>query len=256
VSERLAFTGERLDDDDPLFGVDLAQHRAAYAEAARHGRGARVLDLGSGRGYGAAELAEGAAFVLGIDRVPPAARLRGGAARFALADLRALPVAAGSFDLVVSFQVLEHLEDPTLYLEAMRRALRPPGVALLTTPNVQMSFGVNPFHVHEYEAAELRALLVRHFARVDVHGVNASERVLAHWEARRLRVQRILRLDPLGLRHRLPRPLVERGFGQLARLVRQLARRSEGLPEADLGDFSIGAPTARSLDLLAVCSAG
>ncbi len=248
-----AFTGERLDAADGLFGVDLAQHRAAYAEAVRHARGRRVLDLGCGMGYGAAELSPAAALVVALDRVSPSPRVRGAGVHFARADLRALPLRARSFDLVVSFQVIEHLADPLPYLEAMRAALRVEGLALLTTPNAPLSFGVNPFHVREYTAGELEALLGAHFARVEVHGVNASPRVLDHWEARRRRVEAILRLDFLGLRHRLPRTVVELAFGQLARLVRLLARRGEGLPEVGPTDFRLGPVGPASLDLLAVC---
>ena len=78
------------------------------------------------------------------------------ASAFALRlNLNHLPLAGRSFDLVVSFQVIEHLEDPTRYVDAIADLLRADGLALVTTPNLLMSDGVNPYHVHEYEADEL-----------------------------------------------------------------------------------------------------
>ena len=56
----LTFTGERLHAEDALFGIDLLRHRAAYQEAIRRVQacGARwILELGSGTGYGMAEMA-------------------------------------------------------------------------------------------------------------------------------------------------------------------------------------------------------
>jgi len=75
----LRFTGERLHESDALFGVDLLRHRAAYREAIRIAREVgveRVLEMGSGTGYGAAELAAALPWVVAIDRVPPLAASR------------------------------------------------------------------------------------------------------------------------------------------------------------------------------------
>ena len=78
----------------------------------------------------------------------------------------------------------------------------------------------NPYHVHEYTAAELHALLARFFAQVEVRGIVGTERVYAFERARGAQAQRILRLDPLGLRHLLPQKLVRWAFARLALLVR------------------------------------
>lgn len=251
-----AFSGERLHPGDALFGVDLAQHRAAYRFALSRARGGRVLELGSGAGYGAAELARGGLCVTAIDRVAPLAGSRVAGARFVRADVAALPLRAASFDRVVSFQVIEHLEDPGPYLSAMARMLVPHGEALITTPNRLTSLGVNPYHVHEYAGEELAELLSRHFAQVEVRGVGASEPVRRYLAARRARIERIVRLDPLRLRERLPRAWIERLFALFAVMVRRGVRRDDALPEVDWRDFPVGehgpAPDD-CVDLLAVC---
>lgn len=250
---RVLFTGERLHAGDALFGVDLARHQAAYEFARGRGAGARILDLGCGTGYGTAELAQGVGFAVGVDKIAPDPSARRGAARFLRADLSGIPLRPAAFDLVVSFQVIEHLRDPTAYLDAIARCLRPGGTALLSTPNRLTSDGVNPFHVHEYTAAGLAGVLRRHFEEVELLGVAAGPTVAEYFEARLRRIRRIVRLDPLRLRERLPRALVEVAFAFLARVVRRCIARGEGLPEASWRDFPVGPADDACLDLLAVC---
>lgn len=248
----VAFTGERLHEGDELFSVDLARHQAAY-ELARVRLGAGcLLDFGSGSGYGAASLAGGPAVVVGVDRVAPDRRNRGGA-HFVRADLRATPLRPAAFDLVVSFQVIEHLEDPSDYLDAIAGALAPDGTALLTTPNRLTSDGMNPYHVHEYEADELAGLLRTRFGSVEMLGVGATEAVARYHADRLRRIRRIARLDPLRLRERLPRPLIEWLFGRLALVVRRGIASGGGLPDVTWRDYPVGPADADCLDLLAVC---
>lgn len=250
---RTLFTGERLHEGDRLFAVDLARHRAAYAFArSRIGVG-RVLDLGCGTGYGTAELTGAGARIVGIDRIRPDDESRVGGALFVRADLRGLPLAERSFDHVVSFQVIEHLEDPKPYLEAIARLLRPDGLAILTTPNALLSDGVNPYHVHEYRSEELSRCLSEHFGEVEMLGVGMSEAVRRHMAERSRRIRRIMRLDPLRLRDRLPRGLLLRLFAAFAVLVRRRAKTGEGTPEVGPDDFPIEPARDDAIDWLAMC---
>lgn len=247
------FTGERLHEGNDLFALDLARHQAAYELACGRAGSGRVADLGCGSGYGTASLARAGVRVVGIDRVAPDRAHRGGPTAFLRSDLEALPFATPAFDLVVSFQVIEHLSDPRAYLGAIAALLRPGGSALLTTPNHLTSDGVNPYHVHEYVSDELAELLRGHFDDVEMRGIGASETVRAQLEARSRRIRHILRLDPLGLRERLPRPLVEWLFARFAVLVRRLGRGRDPAAEIDWRDFPVGAAAADCLDLLAIC---
>ncbi len=248
------FTGERLHTGSELFDVDLARHLAAYRYAAATFEVGNGLDLGSGSGYGTAELAGVATRVQGVDRVAPDPVHRKSGCGFVRADLTALPFVDGSFDWAVSFQVIEHVEDPASYLDALARLLSPGSMALITTPNRLMSDGTNPFHVHEYTAAELEGLVAEHFASVKMLGVGATQAVLEFHRARMRRVERMLRVDVLGLRKRLPRPLIEWAYGRLAIVVRVRTRSHDGLPDVSWRDFPIGPPSDDCLDLLAVCT--
>ncbi len=125
-------TGERLQPGSQLFGVDLARHRAVYVYANLNARGDRLLDLGCGTGYGTAELADSVTTkigIFGLDRVHPASSSRRKNANFLRADLAGIPLADASFSTIVSFQVIEHLEDPSPYLAEIGRLLEPGGTA-------------------------------------------------------------------------------------------------------------------------------
>ncbi len=256
---RPAFTGERLPDDDPHFRADLARHLAAYHLARRYSAGKLVLDAGCGEGYGAALLAEVAARVVAVDRDHAAvahaqARRARANLRFACVDLARLDALGARFDVVCNFQVIEHLVDPVALLRGFRDHLVDGGLLVLTTPNRLTSFSENPYHVREYTADELAALLRPLFRQVDVHGVAGNAKVTAYEAARRRQVERLLRLDPLGLRRRLPAPVVRWAFATLARLVRVLVARGDGVT-VDIApeDFEECDTADGALDLLALC---
>jgi SAM-dependent methyltransferase len=248
------FTGERLHAGSELFRLDLARHQVAYEFARTHMGAGWVLDLGCGSGYGTASLAQGNAPVAGLDRVAPDAANRLARGHFVRADLDlAMPFASRSFELVVSFQVIEHLEDPTHYIAAIAELLHPDGVALLTTPNRIASDGVNPYHVHEYLADELAERLRPRFGTIELRGVGATDPVRRMLEARSRRIRRIMRLDPLRLRERLPRGLVEWLFARLAVVVRSGAKPPDAADEISWRDFPIGPADDDCLDLLTIC---
>jgi SAM-dependent methyltransferase len=250
----VTFTGERLHAGNELFSVDLARHEAAYQIARSHsGPGGRVLELGSGTGYGAAALDAAELNVVAIDRAAPVSDSRSGACAFVRGDLDHLPLQGGLFPLVVSFQVIEHLDDPTRYVDAIADLVHPDGTALVTTPNRLMSDGVNPYHVHEYLADELAECLSRRFEQVEVRGIGASDAVASYMAERSRRIRRIMKLDPLGLRDRLPRAWIEWLFATFAVWVRSRTQDDSGTPDVSWRDFPLGPADDACLDLLAVC---
>ena len=84
-------------------------------------------------------------------------------------------------------------------------------------------------------------------------GIGATEPIHQHLAERSRRIQRIMRLDPLRVRDRLPRGLVEWLFARFALLVRSQARSNEGVPEVGWRDFPVGSADERCLDLMAIC---
>src|SRR5215216_1023904 len=104
-------------------------------------------------------------------------------------NLAALPMAEKSVDVVVNFQVIEHLWDQGQFVAECYRVLRPGGVLLMSTPNrITFSPGrdtpINPFHTRELNAAELTELLTEQgFGVEGIYGVFHGER-LAELETR------------------------------------------------------------------------
>jgi len=252
------FTGERLPGGgDPLFAIDMQRHLAAYRWAAEQAVGRTVLDAGCGEGYGARLVAEVAARVLGVDRPEPIATARHRHGRenlaFEVADLADLGSLGRRFDLVVSFQVIEHVEDPIGFLHGLAGAVSADGRLVVTTPNRLMSVGENPYHLREWTAPELLELARPILPSARVLGVYGSERVVAYERARGKQIARILRFDPLGLRHFVPSGLVHAVFPALATLVRRRVAGGSALPAVDETDFRVDqGEMEQALDLVLV----
>lgn len=134
------------------------------------GRGARVLEVGTGDGLTAYLLARQGNQVLSVDVSRVAlerARLRWGtehglALRFEYGDARSLALADASFDVVVSENLVEHLSltDMRKHLAEVYRLLVPGGRYLLYTPSRLWSGRISAgFHLHVYTLRELCALM-------------------------------------------------------------------------------------------------
>ena len=254
-----AFTGERPGRGEG-FAYDEARHLAAYLYARELARDREVLDAGCGEGFGTVLLAETARRVVGIDYSEAAVAAARAAYRrpnleFRRLDVHELPGLGLPFDLVTNFQVIEHLPEPGRFLTAVRAALKADGVLMLTTLNRLTTVSENPYHLREYTAEDLRELLRPIFSRVDLYGMMGNAKVRAFDAERARQVQRILRLDPLGLRHRLPAWLVRFVFGRLSVLVRRrvvgAAAETRSIVPADFAVVEESRPDA--LDLVALC---
>jgi SAM-dependent methyltransferase len=259
----MRFTGERVIPELPELRVTYLQSLAAYEHAAQYVAGQRVIDCGCGEGYGTALLAETAALTVGLDRDPQvvayAARKYDHAERatFVAASADLLPFQDGSIDVVVCFQVLEHLPDPQDFVREVQRVLAPGGVFLLTTPNLLVTGArPNPHHVHDYTPVELCRLLEPVFDDVELRGVFAGEKVAAYRAKNDRIVRTIMRLDPLGLHRRIPTRLVEFAHIRVTRLIR--GRLNAGNPDLvsnlTTADFPIESQGIHNaIDLLGVC---
>lgn len=165
---------ERFDPDDHAGKLIEAEHRGRYWWAAQVAAGKDVLDAACGSGYGIAMLAEGGArTVVGVDidrqAVVEAGRNCGNPEAVQEADVRELPFDEDSFDLLVSWETIEHVEDGDRVIAEFRRVLRPDGILLVSSPNPAVYPPGNEHHVHEYPPDELASLVGRHFSEVERH---------------------------------------------------------------------------------------
>jgi SAM-dependent methyltransferase len=191
---------ERIVPDETSAGP-LAIHEKRYRFALPYAVGKRVLDAACGVGYGSALLAGEAAEVVGIDLSEDAiayarSRYGGPNIEFRVDDLQSPSLDDCSFDLVCSFETLEHLPDRDAFLGHVARALRDDGLLVLSTPRADETTESpdNPHHFVEYSRDDFEALLSRYFDRIELFGQRRAQ-------TRRHRT--LQRLDVLGLRKRL-----------------------------------------------------
>ncbi len=170
------FTGERFIPG--LGGAAIAyEHMHRYLYASRWAEGKEVLDIATGSGYGAALLARTASHVHALD-LDHAALLHASRAyvtntlSFCQSDAALLPLRSGVVDLVVAFEVLEHLADPEALVREAARVVRADGMVLISTPDKAVYSDargyVNPFHTREFYRDEFAELLGRHFRRTEL----------------------------------------------------------------------------------------
>ena len=169
----MRYTGERLiigdkecDEDSDIY----QEHIERYKFAAEFVQG-RVLDIACGSGYGSKMLADRAEEVWGGDISEEAIKIAkekysGENVHFRLMDASELPFDNNYFDLVVSFETIEHLKDSEKFVAEIKRVLKPGGRLILSTPDkrVTKKLGVeNKFHVKEFGKKELADILKNDF---------------------------------------------------------------------------------------------
>ena len=162
------FTGERIVPGPPICEPTFAQkmyqeHVARYAFAAQLVRDRDILDVGCGVGYGSQWLAKsGAKSVLGIDIAHDAIEHAKKnyfhpSVSFKIQDAAAMHFAV-EFDVVTCFELIEHIGEQRTVLDAIKKALRPDGKLIISTPR-PMDDKRTHFHVHELEYEELKRML-------------------------------------------------------------------------------------------------
>ncbi len=258
-------------------------HLVAYEAAAKLASDRVVLDIGCNVGYGTALVGKESREAIGVDVSPSsvqAANERNAASniRFQTIDGLQLPFGDATFDLVVSFQVIEHIFAPDSYLREIRRVLKPGGTVILTTPNaaIRLYDGMKPwnrFHVREYKALELEDLLKNWFPSVEVKGLFAKPELYdvecrrAHRAREAARRQTILESHAsyrlkrmlIGIAKRVLPPILLNGARRVAR--RGPSPHAPGvtpdrsfLSKYSTADFYYqNTDLDSSLDLMAVC---
>jgi SAM-dependent methyltransferase len=190
----LELTGERTLPDVPEENYWFRRHLVVYDWIAARVGGLRAIDMACGEGYGSNVLASSARSVVGVDANPEAheharARYQRGNLRFARELIETFSEPA---DAVVFLQTIEHLQDPGAALEHFRELVGSGGVVYLSTPNVRTlapkgaTRSDNPWHVHEYRAAEFERLCREHFSSVALFGLFHARKLRVHELALRL----------------------------------------------------------------------
>ena len=167
---------EELSLDDALH---LANYRFALDRVLLSAH--RVIDLGSGAGYGVELISRSVQHAIGVDLLAP--RLVPSDLRQSLSFIQAdctsasLPsvMGGGEADVVLSMETLEHLVDYHQYLRNVQSLLGPSGTLVLATPNRFMTYErypnrchSDPSHVQEFTVSSLKPLLEGYFSEVSL----------------------------------------------------------------------------------------
>lgn len=238
----LPLTGERTLPNIPQENYWFRRHLVVYEWIAAQVTGLRVIDMACGEGYGSDVLARCARSVVGVDANPEAhehARLR-----YRRPNLRYARDLVETFaepaDAVVFLQTIEHVQDAPAVLAHFRSLVGEGGVAYVSTPNVLTlapkgaERSDNPWHVHEYRAAEYEELCRGTFGKVEMYGLFHARKLRAHELALRLG------WDAVHKRLGLTKPFYDRFTPAIA--ASDFALRPAGACDLD-----------RALDFLAVC---
>lgn len=177
AAEKLSFTGERM--TSAVSGQIEFEHLHRYLFAREFCRGLDVLDVASGEGYGSAYLSQTARSVVGVELAPETVdhAVRSYSREnltFLAGDARDIHLPDASFDVITSFETIEHFYEQKVFLAEVRRLLRPNGTFIVSSPDRDvyspLNGRVNAFHVKELSRSEFEEVLRAEFTHCEFYG--------------------------------------------------------------------------------------
>ena len=252
-------TAERSSHLDPSENVIFQRHMIAYKEASKLISGT-VLEIGCGEGYGISELVEFSKKYIGVDKfdtyISEDIKKNNDIVFHKMEIPPLLNIEANSIDFVVTFQVIEHIQDDHYFLKEIFRVLKPGGKLLLTTPNKLMSLSRNPWHIREYTPFEMKDILRKYFVKSEVKGVYGNDIVMEYYQKNKESVKKITRYDIFNLQYLLPRWALQIPYDILNRFNRnKLKSQNENVVSAvKVDDYSILDATENCLDYFCIAT--
>lgn len=178
----MKFTGERFIPTEQ--GAIRLEHYHRYALVLDIVKGKKVLDIACGEGYGSSMIAQSARSVIGVDisheAIEHASKIYASQnnLKFLCSNASSVDLPDASFDVVVSFETIEHLTEQQEMLAELRRVLRPDGILIMSSPNRPVYSDAadyhNEFHVKELDFQELDEILRSQFQTVQYYGQRLS----------------------------------------------------------------------------------
>jgi len=249
-------TAERVSSHDNSDNVIYQRHLVAYNKASELIYG-NVLEVGCGEGYGIPLLAPKADKYVAVDKFQT--NLDEYVSQFPNVSFQQisvppLPFEDETFDCVVTFQVIEHIEDDILMIKEMARVLKKNGLLILTTPNIKMSLTRNPWHVREYTVQELHELICKYFSENDMQGVYGNEKVMDYYIENRKSVRKFTRFDIFNLQYKLPRAVLQIPYDLLNRINRRMLLKGNNklVNDIKVTDYHTAKANNMCFDLLAI----
>ena len=173
-------TAERVSDKDLSDNFVYQRSLLAYYKAAEIVSG-NVLEIGTGSGYGVEIIAPKVDKFTTIDKFEIGVPLDG-IENVELIKMTIPPfkgIASDAYDYVITFQVIEHIQQDEEFVKEIYRVLKKGGKLIVTTPNKKMSLTRNPWHIREYTVNELDVILKKHFQEVEKLSVKELIKLLS-----------------------------------------------------------------------------
>jgi len=157
----------------------LREHIVRYIFVSSHVHGKIILDIACGSGYGTSYLlGKGARSVIGGDASEKAIAqaikyFKGENLAFVLLDATRMPIGDSAFEVIVSFETIEHIPDYEKFLSECHRVLCHDGIFICSTPNVIIpgtEKSINPYHVNEFNVQQIDEILHKYFSKVELFG--------------------------------------------------------------------------------------
>lgn len=169
------WTGERLETF--IFNENTIEHLHRYAIAQTLAKDKKVLDIACGEGYGSNHIAKFAKEVKGVDisdiDISKAIdKYKKDNLEFVVGSILDIPFGDKTFDMIVSYETLEHLAEHEVILKEVNRVLKPGGLLIISTPN-KLNYSdkksyKNPFHVKELYPEEFKLLVGKYFSNIQM----------------------------------------------------------------------------------------
>ena len=246
-------TSDKLLSDNPL------HHRllSAYVFAEKYING-DVLELGCGEGRGIDIILKKSKSFTAIDKISEVTErlsIKHPKEKFISSSFPPLiNIEDNSFDTIVTFQVIEHINNDNLFVEEIYRILRPGGKALISTPNIEMTLTRNPWHIREYTSRQLQDLTSKFFNKITMKGIAGNDKIKKYYEENKKSVSKFKRLDILNLEKHLPNFLYKIPYEFLNRINRNKLEADDKslVSSISTNDYLLEDDNPRNLDLFLI----
>lgn len=250
----MLYTAERTNEKSVSDNPIIQRHIFAYQNVLPYIKGS-VLEVGCGEGYGSKMLFPKATKYTAIDKFEALNKENLAGIEFKQMNIPPLTgFADNSFDVVVTFQVIEHIENDELFVKEINRVLKPGGKLIMTTPNIKMSLTRNPYHIREYTYQQLETLTKKYFKSVDNLGIFGDAKAMDYFEKNKASVERFTRWDIFNLQYKLPRAILRIPYDIANRMNRlRLQKENNGLvSEITTANFILKPADDTCIDLFMV----
>lgn len=246
-------TSSQITSDNPLFQRTLK----AYTLIADKIFG-DVLEIGCGEGYGLDFIAKNANSLTVIDKSKSVLdKIKNKHPKINILHQKIPPLSNlkdNSFDIVISFQVIEHIKDANLFIKEIHRVLKPNGKAYITTPNSKKTIARNPWHYKEYNQTEINNLVKSSFVNYRINGIQGNEKTDRYYSKNKQSVERFMCLDVFKIQYKIPATLLKIPYELSNRVNRNklLKTNTELVNSISLNDYTLQEYSQKTLDFFCI----